>query len=162
SGGQSTSKQGLDFEPVLVSVIMPIRNEANFIERSLGAVLMQDYPHELLEVVIADGMSADGTREVIARIAEVHPDVPVAMIKNIGGIVATGFNVALARARGEVIIRVDGHTIVAPDYVRQCVIALQRSRADNVGGRMTAVGQTPFGEAVSLATSTPFGVGGSS
>jgi len=55
---------------------------------------------------------------------------------------------------------VDGHTEIAPDYVRQCVTALKNSGADNVGGRMIAVGNTPFGEAVALATSTPFGVGG--
>jgi hypothetical protein len=59
-----------------------------------------------------------------------------------------------------VIIRIDGHTIVAPDYVRECVTALQRSGADNVGGRMTAISKSTFGAAVSLATSTPFGVGG--
>ncbi|HXW71850.1 MAG TPA: glycosyltransferase family 2 protein [Methylocella sp.] len=153
---------GLFFEPVFVSVIMPIRNESNFIGRSLGAVLTQDYLHQFLEVLIADGMSVDGTPEAIARVAEAHPEIPVTVIENTGAIVSTGFNLALARARGGVIVRIDGHTIIAPDYIRQCVIALQRSGADNVGGRMDAVGQTRFGEAVSLATSTPFGVGGAS
>ncbi len=146
--------------PVPVSVIMPIRNEVDFIERSLGAVLTQDYPRELLEVLIADGLSVDGTPEIVARLAEAYPDVRVLLIDNPRRIVPTGFNLALARARGEVIVRVDGHTIIAPDYVRACVTALQRSGADNVGGRMEAVGQNRFGEAVALATSTPFGVGG--
>jgi glycosyltransferase involved in cell wall biosynthesis len=139
---------------------MPIRNEADFIERSLGAVLTQDYPRELLEVLIADGLSVDGTSQIIARLAEAYPDIRVLVIENPGRIVPTGFNLALDRARGEVIIRVDGHTIVAPDYVRECVMALQSSGADNVGGRMEPVGQNRFGEAVSLVTSTPFGVGG--
>jgi GT2 family glycosyltransferase len=66
----------------------------------------------------------------------------------------------LAGARGDVIVRVDGHTIIEPDYVRQCVEALQRTGAENVGGRMDPVGTTPFGKAVALATSSPFGVGG--
>lgn len=144
----------------VVSVIMPIRNEAAFIERSLGAVLAQDYPHDRLEVLVADGMSTDDTRAVVARLAAEHPDILVVVVDNREGIVPTGFNRALAQSRGTVIVRVDGHTIVAPDYVRQCVAALRRTGADNVGGRMEAVGDGPFGKAVAVATSTPFGVGG--
>lgn len=139
---------------------MPIRNEADFIEQSLGAVLSQDYPRDLMEVLVADGLSVDGTPQVIARLAEGHPDIRVVVIENPGQIVPTGFNLCLAHARGQFIIRVDGHTIIAPDYVRQCVAALERSGADNVGGRMDAVSTTRFGEAVSLATSSRFGVGG--
>jgi len=139
---------------------MPIRNEADFIARSLGAVLAQDYPADRLEVLIADGMSTDGTRAIIAAMAADHPRIPVTVIDNPGRIVPTGFNAALARARGDVIVRVDGHTVVAPDYVRECVAALERSGADNVGGRMTAVSTSPWGQAVAWATSSPFGVGG--
>jgi succinoglycan biosynthesis protein ExoA len=143
-----------------VSVIMPIRNEGDFIARSLGAVLEQDYPHECMEVLIADGMSTDQTRAVIADTAAQHPEISVRVLDNPGQIVPTGFNIALANSRGDVIVRVDGHTIIEPDYVRQCVALLQQSGADNVGGRMTAIGRGEFGEAVALATSSPFGVGG--
>lgn len=143
-----------------VSIIMPIRNEAAFIERSLGAVLAQDYPADQLEVLIADGMSTDETRAIIQRLVARHPQVSVRVIDNPGKIVPTGFNAALAEARGEVIVRVDGHTVIAPDYVLECVAALQQSGADNVGGKMAAVGVTPLGQAVALATSSPFGVGG--
>lgn len=129
-GGTSALMQRPSFEPVFVTVIMPVRNEAKFIERSLGAVLNQDYPHEFLEVLIADGMSVDGTPQVIARVAKAHPDIPVSVINNPRRIVPTGFNLALRRARGKVIVRVDGHTIIAPDYIRQCVMALQAT-----GGR---------------------------
>lgn len=144
----------------LVTVIMPIRNEAAFIPRSLGAVLAQDYPADRLEVVIADGMSSDGTRAAIARLAEAHPDVRVTVVDNPGQIVPTGFNRALAKARGDVIVRVDGHTIVAPNYVTECVEALLRSGADNVGGRMVPVSEGLFGRATALATASRFGVGG--
>jgi len=82
------------------------------------------------------------------------------LVDNPGKIVPTGLNAAIPQARGEIIIRVDGHTIVTPEYVRECVAALQRSGADNVGGRMDAVSEGPFGQAVALATSSPFGVGG--
>jgi glycosyltransferase involved in cell wall biosynthesis len=143
-----------------VTVIMPIRNEGKFIERSLGAVLEQDYPCDRLEVVVADGMSTDGTRDAIARAAAARPAVPVTIVDNPGRIVPTGFNAALARARGDIIVRVDGHTIIESSYVRECVAALERSGADNVGGRMDAVAEGHFGRAVALATGSRFGVGG--
>jgi len=139
---------------------MPIRNEADFIARSLGAVLAQDYPADRLEVLIADGMSTDDTRAIVQQLAARHPHIQVRLIDNPGKIVPTGFNAALAQARGDVIVRVDGHTVIAPDYVRECVAVLEQSGADNVGGRMTAVSTSPWGQAVALATSSPFGVGG--
>jgi succinoglycan biosynthesis protein ExoA len=139
---------------------MPIRNEAEYISRSLGAVLDQDYPRERLEVLIADGRSTDGTRKIAAQVAGERLGVSVHIIDNPEQIVPTGFNRAFAQACGEIIIRVDGHTVIAPDYVRQCVAALADSKADCVGGRMNAIGQTPVGEAIALATSSRFGVGG--
>lgn len=144
-----------------VSVIMPIRNEGAFITRSLGAVLDQDYPAELVQVLVADGMSDDGTREAVAELARAHPARAVELVDNPGRIVPTGFNAALLRARGEVVVRVDGHTVIAPDYVSQCVAALTASGADNVGGRMDAEGSGPVAEAIALATSSRFGVGDS-
>jgi len=143
-----------------VSVIMPIRNEAPFIKRSLGAVLAQDYAQGPMEVLIADGMSTDGTRDVIARLAR-NQDIRVSVIENPQRIVPTGMNIAILQARGEIIIRVDGHTIIEPDYVRQCVAALERSGAANVGGLMRPVGENYLSKCIALATSTPFGIGDS-
>ena len=142
-----------------VTVIMPVRNEGTFIARSLGAVLEQDYPAELMQVLVADGMSDDETREIVEQLARAHPDHAVEIVDNPGGIVPTGFNAALSRAGGQVIVRVDGHTIIAKDYVSACVTALEDSGADNVGGRMDAQGQGRIAEAIALATSSPFGVG---
>lgn len=148
-------------EPPLVTVVMPIRNEQAFIDRSLGAVLAQDYPAARMQVLVADGMSDDATREVVAELARAHPDHAVEIVDNPGRIVPTGFNAALERATGDVIVRVDGHTIIEPDYVAECVRALAESGADNVGGRMDAVSDGPVGAAIALATSSPFGVGDS-
>jgi len=140
------------------TVIMPIRNEVAFIEQSLRNVLVQDYPPERLEVIVADGESTDGTRDIVRHLQRQHPNLH--LVDNPGQIVPTGFNAALRRATGEIIVRVDGHTEIAPDYVRQCVAQLQRTGAENVGGKMSAVGTNAFGRALALATSSPFGVGG--
>jgi glycosyltransferase involved in cell wall biosynthesis len=141
-----------------VTVIMPIRNEAGFITHSLRAVLDQDYPSDRLEVIVADGSSSDGTQAMVQAMQAQHSNLR--LIDNPGKIVATGLNAALPHARGEIIVRVDGHTVVAANYVRECVAVLRRSGADNVGGRMDAVAESWFGRAAARATSCPFGVGG--
>ena len=143
----------------VVSVVLPVRNEEKSIEKCISAVLKQDYPPELLQVIVADGQSTDGTRDVVTKLQAKHPNLE--LIDNPGQIVPTGLNAALLKAKGEIIVRVDGHTIVAPDYVRACVKALSNKQAANVGGKMNALGDTNFGRAVAVATSSPFGVGNS-
>jgi glycosyltransferase involved in cell wall biosynthesis len=141
-----------------VSVIMPVRNEASFIARSLTAVLTQEYPADLMEVIVVDGMSDDGTRELINALQAINKNLR--LIDNPRMIVPAAMNLGIEQARGDVILRVDGHTIIASDYVRECVAALERSKASNVGGPMIAVSEGRFGRATALATSSPFGVGG--
>ncbi|MBN2469327.1 MAG: glycosyltransferase family 2 protein, partial [Anaerolineae bacterium] len=138
-----------------VSVIIPIRNEESFIARSLGAVLAQDYPADRMEILVADGMSDDGTLAIIAALPGAER---VRVIPNPGRIQAAGLNAAIQQARGKIIVRVDGHTIIAPDYVRACVDALQATGAQNVGGAMDPVGLTPMGRAIAAAGKSPFAV----
>lgn len=142
----------------LVSVLVPVRNEAAGIERTAAAILAQNYPPDRLEILFAEGRSTDDTRARLERLAAGEPRIRV--VDNPGGIVSTGLNAALRVARGAFVVRVDGHTEIAPDYVRACVDALERTGADNAGGRMTAVGDGAFGRAVAAATSSRFGVGG--
>jgi len=141
--------------PPLVSVLMPVRNEASWIARSLGAVLCQDYPRDRLEVLVIDGASDDQTRQVVRSVAGAER---VRMLDNPQRLQAAGLNIGLRQARGEIIVRVDGHTIIAPDYVRICVATLQTTSAANVGGRMDPVGVTATGQAIALATTSRFGV----
>ncbi len=140
-----------------VSVVIPMRNERRWIERSLAAVLAQDYPGERFEVLVADGMSDDGSRDILARIA--RADRRVRVIDNPGRIVPTGLNAAIQAARGEIIARVDAHTIIAPDYLRRGVEALERTGADGVGGPMVAIGGGAVGDAIARAMSSRFGIG---
>lgn len=138
-----------------VTVIMPIRNEAAFIERSLGAVLAQDYPPEQIEVLIADGMSDDRTCDIIRQIT---PPDRVTIIPNPKRHQAAGLNLAIFKATGDYIIRVDGHTVIAADYVRTCVRILQETGAQNVGGAMNPAGLTPMGRAIAAAGKSAFAV----
>ncbi len=141
-----------------VSILMPIRNEAAFISRSLGAVLAQDYPADRLEVIVVDGMSTDGSPQIVESLAARHPNLR--LIENPQQIVPTGLNVSWAQAHGAIIIRVDGHCEISRDYVRRCVDYLRHGDIDGIGGPLETVGETPLGEAIALAMQSPFGVGG--
>ncbi len=139
---------------------MPIRNEGDFIARSLGSVLAQDYPKECLEILVVDGRSEDNTRTIVENIIQAHPSHKIYLIDNPRYIVPTGLNIGIQQARGDIIIRVDGHCEIPSDYVSRCVKLLEETRADNVGGLQYAEGQNLMSRAIAFATSSPFGVGG--
>ena len=141
-----------------VSLLLPIRNEEKYIQRTLDSILTQDYLSEKIEILIADGMSTDRTREIVQTYQQQHENIQ--LYDNPKQIVPTGLNLLIAQAKGDILIRVDGHTVLETDYIGACVDALTRTGADNVGGRMNAIGENFFGEVVALATSSPFGVGG--
>jgi succinoglycan biosynthesis protein ExoA len=142
-----------------ISVIIPCRNEKQHICDFLDSLLAQDLDRDCeLEILVADGMSADGTREILSGYAVRAPAVRI--IDNPGRIVSTGLNAAIQVATGEVIIRMDAHTTYAPDYIRECVNALKTSGAENVGGPWVAVGRGPIGKAIAAALRSPFCTGG--
>jgi succinoglycan biosynthesis protein ExoA len=141
-----------------VSVIMPLRNEAHFIRDLIGAVLAQDYPRERFEVIVANGMSTDGTREILREFQT--RDSRVTVIDNPNRIVPTGLNLAIRHSRGDVIVRIDGHAIVAPDFLRQNIMLLvEHPEAWCVGGPIHHTAKSTFGRAVAVAMSHPLGVG---
>lgn len=141
----------------MISVVIPMRNEEAWIARCLGTVLAQDYPWECVEILVADGMSTDGSRRLLAEMAENDPRIRV--IDNPGLIVPTGLNLAIAAARGDIIARIDAHTILEPDYLRVGVELLARSAAANVGGPMVCRGGGPVGAAIARAMHSRFGIG---
>jgi succinoglycan biosynthesis protein ExoA len=142
-----------------VSVIVPIYNEQRFIERCLNAILKQDYPAERMEVLVVDGQSKDNTREIVRRIQATNGRVR--LLDNPERLQANGLNYGIGAATGEIIIRVDGHVLIAPDYVWQCVRLLRElasSGVVNVGGVMSPEGETRAGRAIAAATQSPFGI----
>jgi cellulose synthase/poly-beta-1,6-N-acetylglucosamine synthase-like glycosyltransferase len=140
-----------------VSAIVPMRNERRYIERCLSSLAAQDYPHDRFEVLVVDGGSNDGSKELVESMREQVPNLR--LMENRGKHTARGLNIGLAFAHGDVIVRVDAHAAVAPDYIRASVEALHRAHADVVGGPIETLGEGPSGEAVALAVSSPFGVG---
>ena len=145
----------------LVSIIVPCYNEQTTIQQMLKAVYVQTYPRRELEVVVADGMSTDGTRREIATFQREHPDLHVRVVENPRRDIPAGLNRAIAAARGEFVVRLDAHSVPYPDYVYRCVEALQAGRGDNVGGVWEIRPQDPGwqAKAIAAAAAHPFGVG---
>src|SRR5256885_11719548 len=100
-----------EFKP-LVSIVLPCRNEQGYIQACLQSALDQDPPEGGFEILVADGMSTDGTREYLQQMATQYPSIRI--LDNPGRIVSTGLNTAIRAARGEIIVRMDAHTIYAP------------------------------------------------
>lgn len=144
----------------LVSVIMPVYNEEKFIEMSLGALLWQTYPHDRIEIIVADGFSVDSTREKIELLKK-KTLIPITIVDNQKKIAPSGLNAAIKIAKGEIIVRVDGHCEVDPDYIENCVRHLLENKAEGVGGPIETIGETLTAQAIALAMSSQFGVGGS-
>ena len=141
-----------------VSVVIPCRNEANHIASALRSVFAQISPEGGFEVIVADGMSDDGTKDTLIRLAVENPSLR--LVDNPGRIVSTGLNQAIRVARGHIIVRMDAHTEYAPDYIARCIETLKTSGADNVGGPWQARGRSYLQSAIALAFHSPFSSGG--
>jgi succinoglycan biosynthesis protein ExoA len=141
-----------------ISIVVPCYNERDHIASCLHSILAQDSPPGGFEVIVADGMSTDGTREVLMDVARKDPRLRV--IDNPGRIVSSGLNTAIRAAQGTVIIRMDAHTSYAGDYVCQCLAVLQETGADDVGGPWVAEGVGFVSRAIAAAFQSPFSGGG--
>jgi cellulose synthase/poly-beta-1,6-N-acetylglucosamine synthase-like glycosyltransferase len=143
----------------LVTIAMPCRDEEAYIEACIRAAQAQDWPRDRMEILVADGMSIDATREILARLAA--EDGRIRLIDNPARIQAAGLNECVRLARGDVIIRMDVHADYASDFVRQCVAVLERTGADNVGGAARPRARSFFQRCVAAALDSPLGIGGS-
>jgi GT2 family glycosyltransferase len=143
-----------------VTVIMPVRNEAGYIETALAGVLATTTP--TLEVLVVDGRSSDGTADLVRALAARDPRVR--LLDNPRQVVPTALNLGIREARGEIIVRLDAHAAVGADYIPTLVAELERSGAANVGGVLETLpgAATPVAEAIAAVLSSPLGVGGAS
>ncbi len=142
-----------------ITIVIPVRNERAFINATLDSVLRQHLTLEL-EVIVAEGRSSDGTRELLDNRAKAEPRLKI--VDNPSGATPSALNRALEAARGRFLVRVDGHSLIDPDYVQRLVDHLLSGNCDGVGGRKQAIGESDFGQAVAAAHGSRFGIGDSS
>jgi len=143
-----------------VTVIMPIRNEMDFIARGICSILDNDYPRDKMEILVVDGCSNDGTREIVEKIAT--KDERVILLTNTAKIVSTALNIGLRVAQGEIFIRIDGHAEVPPDFIINSVRCLsEHPEAWVAGGYLETIANSYVGQSIALTMQSPIGVGNS-
>lgn len=143
-----------------VTVTIPCRNEEKIIAKCLNSIIANDYPKDKLEVLVVDGMSDDGTREIVKKMVEEYKFIK--LMDNTNKITPVALNIGIKNAQGNVVIILSAHSTVASDFVAKNIEYLQKTDANCVGGLMITVGTTSLmGKVISLALSSPFGVGNS-
>ena len=144
-----------DFFP-RASVIMPCYNEEKFIKKSIES-LIDDYFLKNCEIIIVDGMSSDGTREVVQSL--IKQELRVRLLENKKRVQAYGLNLGISEAKGEIIVRADAHCLYPNGYIKKCVELLEKTNASNAGGMMLPQGTTIVQKAIALAMQHPVGAG---
>ena len=144
-----------------VSIICPVYNEEKFIDRCIKSILEQDYPQDSLEVLFVDGRSTDRTRDIINSYLKDYPFMR--LLDNPQQVVPYALNKGIGESKGEVVMRIDGHCTYPTNYVSELVRYLYELDADNVGGvwNTQPANDKAICQAIALASSHPFGVGGS-
>ncbi|MBN3879168.1 MULTISPECIES: glycosyltransferase family 2 protein [unclassified Nostoc] len=140
-----------------ITIAIPTYNESGNIERLIQGFLATKYPN-LIEVIVADGGSADGTQDIVNKFS--LDDSRVKLLNNPLEVQSAGLNLILKECTGDIFLRADAHSDYAPDYIERCVEALLESKALNVGGAQRFVAQTPFQAGVALASKSFLGSGG--
>ncbi len=140
-----------------VTVLVPVLNEAAYLPRCLDCIFQQDYPPDLIEVLVIDGGSTDGSREIVTLYRYQHPNLR--LLVNPEGWISYALNRGIQAATGEIVVRVDAHTFIAPDYIRRCVAALRTGKVTAVGGTFQPIGETLTGRAIAAVIAHPLGGG---
>ena len=144
-----------------VSIIIPCRNEQATIAGVLDAIRRQSFPLDQLEVIIADGLSMDRTRDVIRSFQQENPTLVIKVIDNSKLTIPAALNAAIRASNGEIIVRLDGHAFPSNNYVKTSVEDLESKKGDNVGGVwLIKPGSSSWiGRSIAQAASNPLGVG---
>jgi succinoglycan biosynthesis protein ExoA len=161
TGRTGTGRTAAELPPLAampgVSYVMPVLNEAPYVEAAVRSILAQEYAGAS-EIILALGPSTDGTDEIVAALSAADPRVRT--VRNPGMDIPIGLNLAMRAAAGPVIVRVDAHTELAPDYTARAVERLRETGAANLGGVMHAVGEGGVQAAVARAYNSRYGLGG--
>ncbi len=155
------NRQGKLDDGERVSVIVPCYNEQETIGLLLNALYNQSFPRQNMEIIIADGLSTDGTLDAIHSFHSAHSDLQVKVLNNPRRSIPAGLNIALREAKGDYIVRLDAHSTPYPDYVERCVTLLRSGKGDNVGGVWEIVpgGNNWIARSIAAAAAHPLGVG---
>ncbi|MEG0664073.1 MAG: glycosyltransferase family 2 protein [Clostridia bacterium] len=141
-----------------VSVVIPVFNEENYIEKCIESVINQNYSKESFEFILVDGNSSDKTVEIIKQYMKKYSYIR--LLENPKRTVQFGLNIGMQNAKGKYIVRMDAHSEYADDYIEKSIYYLKNTDAVNVGGPMIAKGKTDVQKAIAAAYHSSFALGG--
>ena len=147
--------------PLIVTIIVPMKNEERYVGKCLDTILANDFPMDQCEILVMDGRSTDRSRTIVEEKAAQYPMIQ--LLDNPKEIASTAMNLGIRAAKGQYIFRMDAHSEYPPNYIRTCLEELERTGAENVGGRLiTRPGSDSLiAKAIALMTQHPVGVGNS-
>ena len=142
-----------------VSIIIPCRNEKKFIGKCLDSILANNYPVEKMEIFVVDGMSTDGTRDIIIDYGKKYSFIR--LLDNSKRTTPVALNIGIKNSKNNIIIRMDAHATYKSDYILKCATFLEKYDADNIGGVWIVKSRenTIIGRGISAAMSSFFGSG---
>ncbi len=141
-----------------ISFVIPCRNEIRYIEKTIKSILTQKPSENYIEIIIVDGISDDGTREVLAELK--MQDDRIIIIDNEKKITPVALNLGIKRAAGDYIFILGAHAAIAEDYVFNCLkLFEQHNDISCAGGPITSIGKSSLGKAIAIAMSSSIGVG---
>lgn len=150
-----------------VSLLLVVKNERHFVDKALNSLINQDYPIKLTEIILIDGLSTDGTCQYLLKKAKELNECgrQVRFYHNPKGSLASGWNIGIKHATGDIVCRIDAHSEIAPDYIRKGIrnlVLYSQWRYGCVGGIINEnVGNSKIGEVIADLFSSRFGVGNS-
>lgn len=158
----------IEHELPYISALVVTRNEKDFIEKCLLSLLNQTYPNNCYEIIIVDGMSTDGTKQIIQntlndynRVHNEKEAIKFSIYDNPKKILASGWNIAVKQAIGKYVVRIDAHAYVDHDFLHKSVLVMMNVKdASCVGGAMQTISDNKTGKIITEALTSPFGVGG--
>ncbi|MGH7592797.1 MAG: glycosyltransferase family 2 protein [Gemmatimonadales bacterium] len=143
-------------DSLLVTLVIPMRNEAALIVPCLESLLANTVPGAV-ELLVYDGDSADRSVDLVRELATRHPQIR--LFPNPRRLQAAAFNAGLEQARGRYFLRADAHSLYPANYISECLRLLEETGADNVGGLQRAEGNSRVTCAIAAAVSSRFAAG---
>jgi len=143
-----------------ISLIIPSRNEEQFIRRCLDSIIQQTYPRHRLEVLVVDGMSSDKTKEGVKEYIQNHPLIQ--LLENPKKLTPFAMNIGIRNSKGDVVILVNAHSLLDKDFLKNSIHYLNKTGADAVGGMLNSINEesSSIARAIPMAADSLFGAGG--
>ena len=149
---------------ILVTAMIVVRNEENYIKKSFKSLLEQDFPKDMYEIIIIDGCSTDNTLDIVKKLMKEYEDkIKITLLKNEKKILAAGWNIGIKNALGQYVVRIDAHASAERNFIKNSIETIQKLPEDVacVGGKLKSVYLENEDKTISKVLSSPFGIGNS-